>query len=342
MNSEWGTIDYDKIRQEDLKQGGTPNNRYGDTGGKAVDYLKLPEGLANLRIVPVGNKEESKYFKKFRRHELPIVESSGQRSVFVLCWKHIAENKVGLANRLAAEQRLTEDDAKLYRRFGCPICKAQQAAIASQRIPKDTTNRMWPGEKYLWNVINRADNKLYIWTTSMTLGELINSQIDKFMRAGINPLDIRSGFDYEILATGNKLSRRYKNGMFMPIPTPLFPKESGLTEHNITPFDLTEVALRSFKSYQDTIDVLIETYGNVLNSFGYEVPGDANNWDAAAIKKPELSTSERDAIFPQTKAERQITREETQPISEFMDLQRRDADPDLVMKTEVHTDDIPF
>lgn len=344
MNSDWGNIDYEKIRQEDIaSKERQQNNRYGDASGKSTDYLKMPEGMNTLRILPVGNKEEQKYFKKFRRHELPMIQAGHQNTIFVLCWKHLAQNKVGLANRLAAEQRLSEDDAKLYRRFGCPICKAQDGLIASGRIPKETTNRLWPGEKYLFNVINRNDNKVYVWTASMTQGELVTASVDKFMKAGLNPLDIRSGFDYEILATGNKLSRRYKNGMFMPIPTPLFPKETGLTENNITPHDLTEVALRSFKTYQDTIDVLIETFGTVLNSVGYEVPGDSNNWDAAAVKKPELTTEDRDAIFPHTKQERQITPQEMAPVPDFLNLPVQGGAKDLVMKVERSTDDdIPF
>lgn len=321
------------------------------TGGDS-NSLKLPEGISKLRLLDGGNDHspqkgygEDLPYKIHRRHELPVLASDGEQVRYCLCWDWLSEDRMNVGIVLSKMQKLDKAQVEMYQQWGCPICKAAEACKAAG-ITKEVVNRLWATEKIAWNTIYRADSQLYVWVNSKTVGGGIISALDTYLEAKMNPLDLRSGFDYQIRATGFRKNRRYKDGMFIPLPTPALDPNGPST---VQVKDLTEHICGNFRNYADTIGILNESMSNVLAHIGYTIPGDTTNWSnhPAAQMRPSpvgivtpQNTIQQPAppiapppIDPFTSANAPtiVTQEDVKPASDSFSQMVPESDPELEM-----------
>lgn len=317
---DWDAIDKDR---EKLQGANALNTDTQPKDGNASNYLKMVEpGVQKLRILPMGNFITKKPYKQITRHELKTFNGTTEGFAFILCWDYISKERKDIGKPLADAQKLTPEDAAKYRQYGCPICQARIALYRAKE--KGAASKLGQREKWLWNVIARTDGEkrtagmVYVYSTSKTIGESIYDQLQTYRENEINVLDLRHGYDFQITATGpNNQDRKYSSPMFLAVPRPAV--KSDPTGEGIEPHDLTEYAMRDFKGYQETIDLLLLAMGRVLERIGYKIPGDESSWDAGE-QIPDVPHSEMREVFAaQMPRERKIKREDYNSADEYFD-----------------------
>lgn len=248
-------------------------------------FLKVPPGMHHLRIIPTGNATERLPYVKIVQHQANYKDEQGSfRYGFVLCWKAVMDN---LAKKQSEEDKKTKShisylgavklldqiNYRLYVEHGCPFCKVNQY-LNMHGADKQVTSKFWANESYHFNVIWRAthnsgDNGVYVWKLSKQKFNLvINSiKIAKFELGGQDLLHPESGQDILMQAEGQGLSRRYPIIQFTGMPSPL-----NLGDR--VPHDLMDAIGKSYRPYQDAVNLLKKWYGKILINYGYTIPGD--------------------------------------------------------------------
>ena len=236
-------------------------------------YIKFPTGVHHIRPLPVGNHELDIPYKTIKQHSFMYNEAGKQKVAFALCWKHMFESEEtmkDLVQPLGKLQKLTRDDFGLYKQYGCPICNAASALDAAN-YDKQYVRNLFPKTVNLWNIVLRSKNPqmepdaVYVWSMSNKLHASLLGTIIETMKEGMQVLDTVSGFDWIVTAKCEGLQRRYDLTML--------PKAKPLVGEHI-PYNLTDIASRSFKTYQETIDLLKQHVGVKLSEIGYTIKGD--------------------------------------------------------------------
>jgi hypothetical protein len=213
---------------------------------------------------------------------------------FVLCWSFVLNDLVQLADPakggspqlqkerslvsyLGSIKAITQDEFTKYQTYGCPFCKAFNR-LNEMGADNETKNKFYPKEQYFFNAIWRkttfagqpasGDDDVYIWRTSKTLANGMISTIQAMMeQAGVNYLDINTGRDVMLQATGEKLARRYPVCQFVE-------RGSLMNLGERIPHNLLAVVEASNKEYQKAVNYMKATYGNVLQQYGHVIAGD--------------------------------------------------------------------
>jgi hypothetical protein len=298
-------INWEAVRERAQKIAEQPPP--GERGGEREEskfFSMVDPGLYKYRIVPAGNYITGVPWKEVVRHELPIVTERGRDTViYVLCWHWIAREKKEIGKPLAQAGKLVKADTDKYREFGCPVCGVRKEFYRANA--KEAADRIGPRTKYFWNIIPRTmidigngqkvpNTRVYVLSTSMTLGETLIDSIHAYRDEGKNIIDLKKGHDYQITAVGpNNLTRRYKSPMWGAMPRPAL--KEGL--ESIEPYDLTEVVMEQFKGFQETIDALHQSMSKVMAKNGITVPGDESSWNSNSLKEDD------DDIFSEVDAE---------------------------------------
>lgn len=237
-------VDPKKMKQ--LAEDAKPQSGGNDFG----EWLKLNAGDTTLRICPPWSKEGTPYRKLVSHNgpfKAPFVTGEGKR-VAPLCFRYLFGND-HLAELALDAGKVGPDDSKLFAEFGCPLCVLPQTL--NKAGAKDDANQHWPRTQYIWNVINRADGKLYKWSCSKKLATPIEATFKLYDQL----FDPTEGRDFTVHATGEGSKRRYDPPVFMP-----FNSDLGF-EGKLN--DLDDVMLIGIRSF----DALIELAATNNTSF---------------------------------------------------------------------------
>jgi hypothetical protein len=237
-------------------------------------YVKFTPGTCYIRPLPVGNYEEDLPYKSITQHSVFLSENGKQVPFFAMCWSWLFSTQAisdSTAKPLGKMQRLVSADYDLYTKHGCPFCKAAQALDASG-FDKQVVRNLMGKSTNLWNIVVRTKNprensdELFVWNMSNKIHNSVLSMVTEMYNSQqLDPLDVVTGYDWMVIATGEKLQRRYDINMVPKV------KELG---GQFVPYNLMELAAKSFMNYQSTIDLVKKAVGNSLNEIGYKIPGD--------------------------------------------------------------------
>lgn len=276
-------VNWDAINADVEKQLNT-----GKYGVKAPSvWLKLNPGVHTLRIVPSGNSTERLPYLKLMEHAFNTKDEASGKPQFgsIVCWRYLLENLTSkktdqekaensLISFLGAQRLLDQENYKKYMEFGCPWCQAH-AFLNMHGVEQEVRSKFWAREAYFWNVIWRrteytGDDKVYIWRQGKGgFGTIINSiRIAKMAKSGENYIDVNSGRDVMVQATGTGLQRRYPVIQFVGETSPL--NLGDQTAHNLE----QNVVAKGFKTYQDAVNLLKQCHGKVLQAQGHQIKGD--------------------------------------------------------------------
>jgi len=232
-------------------------------------FLKLEPGLHPVRIIPEGNPKMNLPYLRVRQHTVQVPDETGTlKTRFIMCWNYIAENIQTLGRELSDKQKLTADDFKnKYNVHGCPFCSAVKF-LDRRGVDKKTVAKLLAREATTFNVLVRKDNTIKVWNVSNKIFTDLMNYFNMYKSQNLNMFDPNSGFDTTISATGTGMQRRYSVAV-MGVPKPMGIPD-GTPIHN-----LMDIAINtSFYSYQDTIDLLKQGNGLLLQANGYSIPGD--------------------------------------------------------------------
>lgn len=233
-------------------------------------YLKVKQGAHRLRIVPQGNETEKLPYLKIQQHSLRLTDEQGNTNFrYVMCWNYVFEKFKIIGEYLARTQKLTREDAQLYKSFGCPFCRAMHA-LDTAGIAKTEARDLAPKVSFTFNVVvreNGTNSIVKVWSTSNKVFDSIMTVFKMYRDMNLNLFDANNGYDLALQAAGERLQRRYTVNV-IPQPVPI-----GLAEGTLT-HNLIEIACRNFYSYSDTIAFLKKGYHNKLAAINYVIPGD--------------------------------------------------------------------
>lgn len=283
-------IDWNAV-SEDAKATTTAMNTTASQGKQeASKFIRLKAGFHYLRIVPAGNALQKKPYLHMVQHpmKVPREDGNGFMDAFILCWSHVLNDLVKLGNPEAQKTRsivsylgqvqaINQEQFKMYQTYGCPMCKAYNH-LNQMGVAQETKQKFYPAEQYFFNVIHRSfdpsgnpsfgDDNVYIWRQAKTNGKRLITTINTMRQnANINYLDINTGRDIILQATGEKLGRRYPVCQFTDFQTPL-----NLGER--IPHNLLDIVVKSHYDYQKVVNFMKVTYGKLLSENGYVIPGD--------------------------------------------------------------------
>lgn len=269
----------------------TATHPAGSTASEKSIFMRMKAGFHHLRLVPAGNPLKRTYFLQIMQHpvKIPRDDGSGWQDKFVLCWSHMMndlkqyagnveeQNTKTFISFLGSQKLLTKDEFTKYNTYGCPFCKVFNH-LNQMGIETETKNKFYPKEQWFFNVIHRSqtfnglpasgDDGVYIWRMAKTAGNKINKTITTMRdQAGVNYLDINTGRDLLVEATGEGLARRYPVVQFVDANTPLNLGEK-------IPHNLLDILTSSFFEYQKVVNFIKATYGELLRTNNYLIPGD--------------------------------------------------------------------
>lgn len=286
---DWNAVDGDM-------QVASASTNASQTTKEASKFIKMKAGFHYLRIVPAGNPLQKKPYLHLVQHPVktPKDDGTGFYDKFVLCWSSVLNDLVTLGDPnkggspqmqkersivsyLGQVKAIDNQQFELYRTHGCPLCKAYNH-LQNMGVPNDDKKAFYPQEQYFFNVIHRSkqpdgmpsfgDDNVYIWRQAKRNGGQTVSVINTMRKqANINYLDINTGRDILIQATGEGLGRRYPVNQFLDFPSPLNLGER-LT-HN-----LLDILVASHNEYQKVVNLMKISYGKILQDHGYVIPGD--------------------------------------------------------------------
>ena len=254
-------------------------------------FLKLKAGFHHLRLVPTGNQVKKTFYLEAVQHpvRVPKDDGSGWVDQFVLCWSWMLNDLMKLkddpqaqktktyVSYLGSVKAINQEEFTKYQTYGCPFCKIFNR-LNELGVDNETKNKFYPKRQFFFNAIWRdtnfsgqpasGDGDVYIWRTSKTIGESITNTIKTMMQqGGVNYVDINTGKDILLQATGEKLARRYPTCQFVDRGTPLNLGEK-------IPHNLLDILAVSNKEYQKAVNYIKASYGSLLMQYGYAIPGD--------------------------------------------------------------------
>lgn len=283
MDIDWNEVNKSVSSNTQTDTPGTP------TAEKSV-FMRMKAGFHHLRLVPAGNPLKRTYFLQIMQHpiKVPRDDGNGYMDQFVLCWSFLLTDLKSYSDpndqktktyisHLGSQKLLNQAEFTAYNTYGCPFCKIFNH-LNNMGVDQETKNKFYPKEQFFFNVIWRSrtfsgmpasgDDNVYIWRNAKTAGNKLNKTINTMRNeAGINYLDINTGRDILLEATGEKLARRYPVLQFVDTGSPLNLGEK-------IPHNLLDVVNTSFKEYQKVVNYIKATYGELLRNNNYLIPGD--------------------------------------------------------------------
>lgn len=264
-------------------------------------FIKFTQGTHHIRPLPVGNYEDNIPYKVIKQHTIQKNSDGKKIPYFALCWNWLMEpsQRENTLTPLGKMQKLTKADFGLWQKYGCPFCRAIKALDAAG-YDKQFGANLAAKATNMWNVIKRASpntqeaDALFVWSMSNKLHNQFRDMLIESHSRGMDILDPTTGFDWIVSATGEQLQRRYTLSMW-PQPKPI--------TGDIVPFNLMEIAARSFRTYQATIDLLKEGAGVPLGQIGYIIPADQtfeNMTNTVPVEPVQPVYSPPPAVLPQS------------------------------------------
>lgn len=218
---------------------------------KDTTWLKLPQGSHRLRICPAWN-EEGTPVRMIVNHQKFKSKDGYDRNP--LCYQYAFDNQ-NIAQALFNKNVLKKEDLEFYQKYGCPYCLVSNLVI---QMNGKKNNKFYPKPTFLWNVVYRADSKIYKFSTS----KKIFDNVAMFASAYPSMFNVDNGMDIAILATGDGMQRRY-NSNLIPDPVPL---GVDLTTNKL--HDLDIAMADGYRNLNETMELLLNTVPNLLPILG--------------------------------------------------------------------------
>lgn len=302
-------MNWDNAIQQTEANAYIPKNN--NPSGGDSPFAKFDAGQHIIRPIGVGNYAEDIPFRHVMQHTMSRFVNGKMTYSYLLCWDWLFSTEANRKNivkpLMQEKQQLTQQDFLAWREYGCPFCRAANS-LRERKADKSLVANMFPKNSYMWNVIIRgnqalgSEERLLIWSPSQKNHQVIMETAKGAWKGGqgIDIFNPATGYDWNLTASPEP--RRYTLAL-IPIPTPI------TIQH--TPYDLTDVMLRNFKTYQETIDMLNVHYAEKFAQYGYRVPGDATY--AVRTVDPMAEGIRQGAINNQLN----VPRETPQPIAQF-------------------------
>lgn len=213
-------------------------------------YLKLTQGMHQLRFCPPWSEEGSPCRMIVQHGEFKDKEGNKR---FPLCYQYVFDNISTIAKALVKRNLIQQADADMYQKMGCIFCGVSN--IIKQTQGKQA-NKAFAKTSFFWNVVNRKDNKVYIFRTSGSAYDTIL----QFFGLYPNMFNPDNGIDFMITATGENLQRRYiYNAINNPTPIGIDLKEL---------HDLDTAMGEGYKNLNEAIELILNTYPQMMNILG--------------------------------------------------------------------------
>ena len=216
-----------------------------------TQYLKLSAGIHQIRFCGPWNATCNTPIRFALNHgsfDFPLKDKDGFGRQ-PLCMKYVFENP-DIVNALIS--KLTKEkivaDYNIFTKEGCLGCRLQEIFKNSGKKIK------FLKPNYYTNVILRSDGKCYVWNTPGAALDAIKMIYPMYP----DLFDPNKGIDFNVSATGEKLSRKY---VVSPINSPC---PQGSAELH----DLDQVMADGYRSYSEMIELINNTYPQVLPMLG--------------------------------------------------------------------------
>lgn len=170
-----------------------------------------------------------------------------------------------------AAGKITSEDFEKFQLFGDPFTSVMVALKnGGVKLPKGQA--FWPQTKAVFNIINRADGKLYFWEASktafesiMTLFGKLDEETDEFV-PGQYPELFNADDGFDLVVTGNGKdgkARRYLSYLPTRKSTPV-----GELAEGDAPYDLLDKVVWRVQSWDDRARQMFASYGSVAKVVG--------------------------------------------------------------------------
>lgn len=237
---------YYKVDPEKMKQLAEDAKPSEGGGGNFGEWLKLHTKENVLRVAPPWSEEGSP-FRKLLSHNgpfrSPFMTAEGKR-VAPLCLRYLfATDQQHLADIALDAGKITADDEKLVKEYGCPMCQLP-ITLKADKKDKEAANH-WARTQYIWNVVNREDGKLYKYSCSKKIATPIEAMFKMYPQV-FDPVE---GRDMTVVATGENETRRYDPPVFAPFNSPL--------EYEGELNDLDDVMLIGVRGFDEVLALAI-------------------------------------------------------------------------------------
>lgn len=231
------------------------------TSNADVTWLKFTPGTYKIRICPPWSSENTPVRM--------LVQHQGYKTKdgFIrmpLCWDYVFKTE-NIGNALIkrnpdgtinwTETAIKPEDIKFYQQYGCVYCKISEI---HKNLQGKTAPRTYAKPIFVFNVLDRRDDKIYKWSCSRKQFEAIS------MFAGAYPtmFNENDGMDLMIMVSGEGLSRKYS---LTPIANPI-PLGVDLTK---TPLhNLDQAMADGYRNLNETMELILNTYPNMLPILG--------------------------------------------------------------------------
>lgn len=229
--------------------------------GSNNEYYKFKTGAHRVRFCGPWS-EEGIPFRMIYNHGSVgnNLKDSGGRERSPLCYNFIFKtvNESGqfyiakaLANKIGVDK--VKEAYDNWQKFGCIGCKIADL-MKSQ-------NKRFGSLKFMWNIVVRSEQdannpygKVYKWSTSK---EQFTTLVNYYNMYNLL-FDINQGYDMNVNATGEKLTRRYT---ITPIPSPC-------PQGDVKLFDLDQGMADGFCTLTETLEMVNNTIPEVLPLLG--------------------------------------------------------------------------
>lgn len=229
-------------------------------GGPKTNYLKFKVGKTKIRIVPVQIAGQNGPWLFLRANSLKKKEDKYPRTMLSYEW---ITNDPLITENILGHSKVTANDIALFNKFGDP---AIEVAAKAKKADVKTKRSLWPQSKYLFVVVNRADNGVYVYEAGQKFVDQLRAWVIGDPTEGEeadypNLLDPQKGNDIIVRATGEGLDRRYTFEV-APATTSL-----ELAEDTELP-DLWAVARRYAVPYAQKATAVFEQESEVAKALG--------------------------------------------------------------------------
>lgn len=284
--------------------------KWADTVGEFTDkvtYLKLPQGIHAMRILPIGNDPKynngfESYFRVYTLHTW----GNGKNFRSALCWDYVMDNAKGIRQALIDKEKISQEDAVKAKKHGCPVCTTldvliNQAHLDDSKVKEmlRTVQRCLLNVFYLYQVYPpkpsdatpRVGNAIWEISTAMNkkiiqamakdgrieqldsdeIGELISIESGKMLVVQAEGEGIgKNKREYSVDFKGKRSQLR-----FLPNPYNKDGKQDYLEfDESYEVYNLVDVECEKLMGYQQMIDVTKSLFGRLLDQMGYEIPAD--------------------------------------------------------------------
>lgn len=174
--------------------------------GPKTPYMKFKVGKNRIRILPIQVPLMSGPYLQIRANSVRGAKDKYGRTMLSYEW--IVRDEA-ILQKLLASGRIKQTDVQLFQAHGDP---AIEIAAQAKKQDLETKRSLWPSNKYLFVVVNRADSGVYVFEAGQKFVDFLRPLVvgtDEEPAEYPELFNLEDGFDIIVEATGEGLQRRY-------------------------------------------------------------------------------------------------------------------------------------